>query len=509
MKKFDNRIELFKEILLEVYKHEVHYKEEINNLNIKLQNIITFHSNKFLSEVPSKSRSKYSDENPFIDKLISNDVQQLLAYFLKKYNIISKEVEEIEHCIRGSLNQKSKSENLNILIKEQKKFESNLKILKNSKSKYDLKMSKLEMLIYNNELLKNNDLKKNHEVKDKKINCYIPNSVIEEVISAKENYMLAIDTINLNKREFNNIANVLNTEINKYNLNENNTLIQVFSIFQKYSEILLSNIKDFSFLYGSNSKIQDEETVSFDMKMHKNYFFEEYIPQHKNINEKTDLLILIEMSKNTGFKIEEAFTDNKNKKEIKYLLLIQKLMENCESIGKSEIESLKEILSEKEYYIKFVDLLNKERSKNDRFNSKISFDIITDIFNYIMKKILLEKEHNCFKSLMILSQTYYMEVNGIKTYISSKVNSPAEFKNEDFWRKYLDIEITNNISNSKLQNDNEEAFITFVSNLPILNDFLSDHSKISSITKIFKEKYLFTEEHLNKISENLGFNVEI
>lgn len=510
MKKFDNRIELFKEILIEVYNHELNYKEEINNLNIKLQNIISQHSNKFLSEVASNSRSKYSDENPFIDKLISDEVQQLLAYFLNKYSIISKGVEEMRQNIIGNMTQKTKSDYLELLTKEQKKFETNLNLLKIAKRKYDLKMSKLETQIYNIALQKRNIEEKGNfqEILDKKGNICVPISFIEEVINAKENYMLAIDTINLNKRDYFNKASILNTEINLYNNKENSILSQVFQIFKKNLENLMNNLKDFSFLNEQNKKSNVKDTVSFDLKINKAYNFEEYIPQHKDLSQKIDLEVLIELNKNIGFKIEDSFSDKKNKKEIKFLLLMEKVKQDCESLRKSEIDSIKEILNEKEYIIKFIQELNNNRVRNDMFNNKISFDIIYDFFNYILTKLNLVDDHQILKNLLILSQTYYLEDKNKKIYIYSKMNQFSKFKDKDFWIGYLDKEIIIN-QNTNLNDENEEAFISFISNLPILNDFLSDHSKISSIVKLYKEKYLFTQEKLNTISEQLGFKIEI
>jgi hypothetical protein len=99
MKKFENRKALFKEILSEIYKFHLNYKEELNKLNINIKHIITQHSNKLQTGVAKRTLSKYSNEDPFSDILISDSVQQLLNYYLNKYTLISEEAEEIKNLI--------------------------------------------------------------------------------------------------------------------------------------------------------------------------------------------------------------------------------------------------------------------------------------------------------------------------------------------------------------------------------------------------------------------------
>ena len=58
MKKFGNRRVLFKEILSEIYKFHLNYKEELNKLNINIKQIITQHSNKLQTGVAKRTLSK-------------------------------------------------------------------------------------------------------------------------------------------------------------------------------------------------------------------------------------------------------------------------------------------------------------------------------------------------------------------------------------------------------------------------------------------------------------------
>ena len=147
MKKFGNRRVLFKEILSEIYKFHLNYKEELNKLNINIKQIITQHSNKLQTGVAKRTLSKYSNEDPFSDKLISESVQQLLNYYLNKYSLISEEAEEIKNLIseeQNTNNNDTNSEHTKILKQEEQKINGNILNLNKAKNKYYSMMSKLE-----------------------------------------------------------------------------------------------------------------------------------------------------------------------------------------------------------------------------------------------------------------------------------------------------------------------------------------------------------------------------
>ena len=146
MKKFENRKALFNEILLEVYKFHMNYKEEINKLNINIKQIITQHSNKLQTGVAKRTLSKYSNEDPFSDQLISNSVQQMVTYFMNKYTLISEEAEEIKNLIQKDNTEENNKdkEYLKIFKQEEQKINSNLSNLTKAKNRYYSMMTKLE-----------------------------------------------------------------------------------------------------------------------------------------------------------------------------------------------------------------------------------------------------------------------------------------------------------------------------------------------------------------------------
>ena len=479
MKKFENRKALFNEILLEVYKFHMNYKEEINKLNINIKQIITQHSNKLQTGVAKRTLSKYSNEDPFSDQLISNSVQQMVTYFMNKYSLISEEAEEIKNLIpKGNMEDNNKDkEYLKIFKQEEQKINSNLLNLTKAKNRYYALMTKLEEQISKIEENKkkfNNNSKtfpntkvqktKKEEEKEKKLieNQKINPYTIEETVRAKEAYMLALDTLNLTKREYLNSLNSYSDKIKEYDNSENDLLNQLLDIFEKYDEKIRDKNKEVSGVILENKNGDNEKNI-FIEKINKKYEFEEYIPQHNKIENNDDFIILSEMHKLIGYNIEESFSDPKIKKEIKFILILETIINDCSVIKKNSIDEIKEYLKDKVYLNKFFKRLNKARIDKELEKDKVVFDIIVDLLNFILTNLIEDPDnnHDDIKNLLILSQSFYINDDknlNKKIFFSNKITTPKDFKTSEFWIKFIEKEIDNNelLQNQRKEDTNKE-----------------------------------------------------
>ena len=479
MKKFENRKALFNEILLEVYKFHMNYKEEINKLNINIKQIITQHSNKLQTGVAKRTLSKYSNEDPFSDQLISNSVQQMVTYFMNKYSLISEEAEEIKNLIpKGNMEDNNKDkEYLKIFKQEEQKINSNLTKAKNRyyalMTKLEDQISKIEenkkKLITNNnnsktfQNIKNQKNKKEEEkgkklIENQKINPY----TIEETVRAKEAYMLALDALNLTKREYLNSLNSFSDKIKEYDNSENDLLNQLLDIFEKYDEKIRDKNKEVSGVILENKNGDNEKNI-FIEKINKKYEFEEYIPQHNKIENNDDFIILSEMHKLIGYNIEESFSDPKIKKEIKFILILETIINDCSVIKKNSIDEIKEYLKDKIYLNKFFKRLNKARIDKELEKDKVVFDIIVDLLNFILTNLIEDPDnnHDDIKNLLILSQSFYINDDknlNKKIFFSNKITTPKDFKTSEFWIKFIEKEIDNNelLQNQRKEDTNKE-----------------------------------------------------
>ena len=524
MKKFENRKALFNEILMEVYKFHMNYKEEINKLNINIKQIITQHSNKLQTGVAKRTLSKYSNEDPFSDKLISNSVQQMVNYFLNKYSLISEEADEIKNLIPKSNAEDdySDKEYIKLFKQEEQKINSNLLNLTKAKNRYYTLMGKLEEQISKIEeskrkLISNNNSsktipnlktqktkkEKKEEEKEKKIieNQKINPYMIEETVRAKEAYMLALDTLNLTKREYLNSVNSYSDKIKEYDNNENNLLNKLLEIFEKYDEKIRDKNKEVSGVILENKNGENENKI-FIEKINKKYEFEEYIPQHNKIDDNNNINILSEMHKLTGYNIEESFSDPKIKKEIKFILSLEAIINDDSSIiKKSSIDIIKEYLNETEYINKFLKRLNKARVDKELDKNKEIFNNIVDLLNYILTNLIIDtnKNHDLIKNILILSQSFYINDEKYlnkKIFFSNKITTPKEFKTTEFWIDFIEKEIENNndiiFDNNKLENEENKEKI--------------DEKKEEIKQEINEEKEKIKEEE--KIEENKEEKIE-
>ena len=524
MKKFENRKALFNEILMEVYKFHMNYKEEINKLNINIKQIITQHSNKLQTGVAKRTLSKYSNEDPFSDKLISNSVQQMVNYFLNKYSLISEEADEIKNLIPKSNAEDdySDKEYIKLFKQEEQKINSNLLNLTKAKNRYYTLMGKLEEQISKIEeskrkLISNNNSsktipnlktqktkkEKKEEEKEKKIieNQKINPYMIEETVRAKEAYMLALDTLNLTKREYLNSVNSYSDKIKEYDNNENNLLNQLLEIFEKYDEKIRDKNKEVSGVILENKNGENENKI-FIEKINKKYEFEEYIPQHNKIDDNNNINILSEMHKLTGYNIEESFSDPKIKKEIKFILSLEAIINDDSSIiKKSSIDIIKEYLNDTEYINKFLKRLNKARVDKELDKNKEVFNNIVDLLNYILTNLIIDtnKNHDLIKNILILSQSFYINDEKYlnkKIFFSNKITTPKEFKTTEFWIDFIEKEIENNndiiFDNNKLENEENKEKI--------------DENKEEKIEENKEEK--IDENKEEKIEENKEEKIE-
>ena len=534
MKKFENRKALFNEILMEVYKFHMNYKEEINKLNINIKQIITQHSNKLQTGVAKRTLSKYSNEDPFSDKLISNSVQQMVNYFLNKYSLISEEADEIKNLIPKSNAEDdySDKEYIKLFKQEEQKINSNLLNLTKAKNRYYTLMGKLEEQISKIEeskrkLISNNNSsktipnlktqktkkEKKEEEKEKKIieNQKINPYMVEETVRAKEAYMLALDTLNLTKREYLNSVNSYSDKIKEYDNNENNLLNKLLEIFEKYDEKIRDKNKEVSGVILENKNGENENKI-FIEKINKKYEFEEYIPQHNKIDDNNNINILSEMHKLTGYNIEESFSDPKIKKEIKFILSLEAIINDDSSIiKKSSIDIIKEYLNDTEYINKFLKRLNKARVDKELDKNKEVFNNIVDLLNYILTNLIIDtnKNHDLIKNILILSQSFYINDEKYlnkKIFFSNKITTPKEFKTTEFWIDFIEKEIENNndiiFDNNKLENEENKEKIDEKKE-EIKQEINEEKEKIKEEEKIEENKEEKIEENKEeKIEEN-------
>ena len=200
------------------------------------------------------------------------------------------------------------------------------------------------------------------------------------------------------------------------------------------------------------------------------------------------------------------------------LLLYSEDNENCinklnkeyneimESINTKIVNNIKNIES-------FFYVLNNYRvSGKLNFNEKF-YDIVVYIFNKA-QDLLIKNNNTKLEDLMIiLSQTYYKEINGKKIYILEGTKSHDIYKNIDFWKSLIiksienDMKLIRKINSSNiisLQRREDIVINKFITFSNLLKDFDMPKEKSLDLFGQIMDKYKFSETSKNQVLSSIN-----
>ena len=195
------------------------------------------------------------------------------------------------------------------------------------------------------------------------------------------------------------------------------------------------------------------------------------------------------------------------------------------TLEKPTNEQLKEIynLMNSNYNRKiFIEKLNELRNHGIFYIPDESFNIIGDILNEMLSKVMKDSDFYCAKNCIILSQTYYKIEKDKKIFLQIKIKDNPLFKSKNFWDEFIlysieigkneAIELNNNdIINNINENENNTQFSKIVfAQLFALTDnmiiFGLDKEIIKELINPLIENYKLNEESVNLIMNLLQYN---
>ena len=573
--KFYQRTKLFNDIIYEILNVESNYRTELSVLNLKLLRKIEEHQNemyvrrlkkrqsvvnrvKTVSFPEKKGRidrtlktSKSNDnilsekeENPMIDKLMSESLQQLLSFYKTKHKLVSKEISNLGIVIYNFSSSQKKFDNyedINIMENLKEDFDLNYTKYMKTKKKYFDKMNNLELFLHEEE--ENKKKLREAKVKNRNNANQNPNQniikenqtdkekeVIDELIQLRKKYKKNLTELTQNQKAYISKINEIGNEIQQFNINENQILYDIFKIFEDNLINLLKEINNYCIIYEHNKKLIKDinielgNNITYDERIYLNYQFEEYNPKSADINNPIDFAVIQKMNKLIGFEFDKIKTnkrnhikadDNKLNDSIKYnniddnllfILLMDKFTGGESLLNEKEIKLMKNLFNQDKYIYQFLNKLNKIRINRQIFNNKENFDILLDFFNLIYIKISFENEnsHELIKFLMILSETFHYKSGDKKIFLNSVIKMPNELRETKFWIDYIDLEIKLESKNYENKKNSRYEYIVLLSNTTHLKEYLISKEKTKEIIKYFIDKYEFTKEEIDIINEQLN-----
>ena len=563
--KFYERTKLFNEILTEINQVESTYSSELNKLNSRLEQIIENHkillnpklglekqknnlkkSKTFKNEENKDNKNNkknslqldenkknnifiHKEENPLVDKLISEGLQNLLNFYKNKHKLISMEVSKLGVILYqfNSTQKKYDPEDLIKLENCQKEFDINYLKLMKVKQSYFKKMCEFEIHLH----IKENDKKLdyiNNEILNQNSNgIKLEKDRIEELVKLRQSYKKYLIRLSRIQREYIDKINEITNEIMSFNIDENNLLYNILKSFDENYVAMLKEINNFCLLYEHNKKLINNlnfeiaNNIVYDDRIYENYVFKEYVPRYKNIKDQIDMTVIQKMNELIGFEFDKIKTNDSNNNGNKietsinyqnidnnflFILLMSKFTGGEAILNKKEKEMMLNLFNDKKYISEFLLKLNKIRVDNFIFKEKENFDILIEFFNYIFSKISLldDNNHELIKIIMILSETFFIKEGENKIFLISLINIPNEIKEKEFWIKYLEYEITMESKKYKNKKNSRYEYIILISHTTHLNEFSVSKEKIVEIVDYFKNKYKFTNEENEIIKEQLN-----
>ena len=568
--KFYERSKLFNDIINEINQVESNYSTELKYLNIKLAQKIEeykleinqkisnglqscktmINRTKTIKNEENKNNHKTSialsktikdniiinkEENPMIDKLISEGLQNLLNFYQKKYKIISKQVANLSTILyKFTSTQKKYDPDIIFNIqKTGKDFDINYLKLMKTKTAYFKKMSQLEIYFHQKEKDKKTEKMDNliKDIHEKGINPNIDEALsekqkIEDLVNLRQNYKKYLIRLSNIQREYIDKINEIGNDIKCFNIDENNLLYNILKTFEENDLAILKELNNFCLFYEHNKKLIDSLNLELnnvlvnDDRIYKNYIFEEYIPIFKNINDQKDMNAIQKMSELVGFEFDKIKTNNPNNKgksgihlnyqnidnNLLFILLMGKFTGGETLLSIKEKDILLNLFKDEKYMSEFLLRLNKIRMDKYLFKHKENFDYLIEFFNYIFSNISLtdENTHELIKVLMILSETFFYKDQNNKIFLINSINVPNEIRETKFWIKYLEFEINLESKKDEKKMYSRFEYIVLISHTTHLKEFSVPKDKIIEIVEFFKNKYKFTNEEMDIIKEQLN-----
>ena len=570
--KFYERTKLFNEIINEINQVEINYCTELKNLNIKIAKKIEEYklaiNQKLTTEISRKTISKKSktikneetknnkkntvefsktikenmiiskEENPMIDKLISEGLQNLLNFYQNKCKIISKQVSNLG-TILYKFTSTQKKYDPDIVVNVQKcgkDFDINYIKLMKVKQAYFKKMCEFEIYLHQQEKDKKIEQLENvindNQEKEKGTNINNNNEPlteeqkIEELINLRQNYKKYLVRLSCVQKEYIDKINEIGNDIKCFNIDENNLLYNILKSFEENDLAILKELNNFCLLYEHNKKLIDalnlelSNTLINDDRIYTNYVFEEFVPKFKSIKDQKDLLVIQKMNESIGFEFDKIKTNNSNNEEkndchinyqnidnnLLFILLMGKFTNGETLLTKKEKDMLMNLFNDEKYMSEFLLKLNKIRMNNYLFKHRENFDNLIEFFNYIFSKISLTDEHTheLIKVLMILSETFFYKDGDNKIFLINSINVPKEVRESEFWKKYLEYEINIEAKKYDKKRYSRYEYIVLISHTTHLKEFGVPKEKIVEIVDFFKNKYNFTNEEMEIIKDQLN-----
>ena len=507
------------------------FKTQIKLIDSIIKNLNT-HS-KFLSNIDNTKDKDYIYE---IIKLIIENIEMIMNFDCQ---LIKELISNLTMLI-DTIKKGNKKNNLEIEPIYNQLRDNKEKMERQKKLYFDI-MTKTELFVLDNidsmlgkkkKLPIDNSLQNYEILKEPKIN-YL-------------NYRICVGNVNKSISELNNkekyILDYFDDIDNNFNLVISNLLKKFYenqNIKNNYISNNINLIKDLIIKNNDNifkNKSKDNylylSKYSFDLIECEKFPSSINFLHIKDNNEFNKCINTIEFLNEIIGNVYPNFSKDKEKKRNKIRKKIDNLINhnNFNITEEDKNELLETLKTNEENQILFINTLNRLRIHGKyKINKEVNY-LIGNALNIIFNSLFINKNYDIIKNSIILSQTFYYEdERKEKKYISELIKNNELLHNEDFWRNYIDLMITNEFMKyqNNLQDKNinifmknnipvnisnkldELLFAQLIPNIKIMVEFNVDKKIIIKIMDEFIHKYDYlNKDHINSLYNIISMNKE-
>ena len=462
------------------------FMEEIEKALNSLDDFFKSKSNEI-----KKYQQKYDDiSNDLIKKYV--DVERIKLSFLNAVNksedLIMKSLEnkkKIEDGKNGKL--KINENELKLLMDKNKEYESQKKSQINSAKKYE---NEYKNIIKNSVKIEDkfisvindciNGIKNiTGEITDK-----LKDTIIKFLESIRDSFKVPLDLIesNLIYMKKMNEKEIMNKAM-EATFNYESKLLHITPVRYSLKSLEKSNNETAKRISrgsrgskGSNGKSKNKNKNKGDNNVDNNQKgfvkFEDGFEEMSYFEDDLTLLTVKEMFNNfelvnhNGLNLQIEEEKNESKKFINKLITNMSQESNkilndynfinideCAPFTEEDKNNLKKLLNKHHNRVIFLHKLNDYRT-NSLFELKEKeYQILVELFSFVINISKIEKDYHCVEMAIILSKTYYKLENDKKIYIQNLIKNNDYFKTKDFWEELLIYSISKEIIRSKKRDE--------------------------------------------------------
>ena len=482
-------------------------------------------------------------------KLSGNERYELLCKFsgVNFLNLIKDNIETKINCIRhnhmiknehkNKLSNYYTNNNFNIVnivetitkkIQEyQYQINGNINFKNNFIKELDIQNIKLGSLLNQYDKLNNNN---NNNIQNSNIE-------IDKINIEINNILNNLKLLNIEKNSLENNKNIIEEQIQKYNINNNefniqktkdineiekkiNELKNKIIYYNKEEEINLENINEKNSLLEIEKNINNLKKIIIpNNKLNIiNIFHNKYIKKNEDLqNEINDLKFYnkhIKFLNNCIKRLEKSneecvYCNNLIYK--KYLIKEIKLLENTINICKNKINNIKIFLNKNKIkYNNNIEKINNNNINEEEIinlNNKMNLiDIIKnnklineEINNYIEKKTKYINEYNDYNNLQNKLNNINKNINDININILKQEQENK--KNIEKYDYFSNI-INNIIENEKIEKEINDITNNINNTKNVINDLDTEINNINNNLIVYNIDLINANEYKNKIDDN-------